>query len=219
MSARCAQFPYGTFWTLADKESTLRSVAGRNRRGATQGSMHLQVSSATGDMWPVPYGDGLAIWRRFTATFDVDGWPIVELDMVVEDGEARIDRFELRRRPSGPVSARTLREISIPRLIELAVGSAVMRRTALGTDKVELTPIWRDDPDRPKLSRSLGEHIHQERRQGGRPPKRTPDRVERILRLWTESEGRKGRADWVAQRADVSRSTVYETVRNAKEGT
>jgi hypothetical protein len=138
--------------------------------------------------------------------------------VVVEDGEARIDRFELRWRPSGPVSARTLREISLPRLIEDAVGAAVMRRTPLGDDKFELTPIWRDDTDRLKLSRSLGEHIQQERRRGGRPLKRTPDKVDRILQLWAESEGRKGRAGWVAGKAHVSRSTVYETVRNAKEG-
>jgi len=177
--------------------------------------MHLQVSSAAGDVWPVPYGNGLAIWRRFTATFDVEGWPVVELDIMVEDGEASIDRFELRQRPSGPVSARILREISLPRLMDQAIGFAVMRRTTLANDKVELTPIWRDDPDRPKLSRSLGQHIHSERRRG-RPSKRTPDRVERILRLWAESDGRKGRAEWVARRAKVSRSTVYEIVRNAK---
>jgi hypothetical protein len=94
-----------------------------------------------------------------------------------------------------------------------------MRRTPLGDDKFELTPIWHDDTDRLKLSRSLGEHIERERRKGGRPRKRTPDKVDRILRLWAESEGRLGRADWVAGKAHVSRSTVYETVRNAKEGT
>jgi hypothetical protein len=185
-------------------------MTGRKRQDV-QGKMDPRVTRP----WPVPYGGDFGIWEGIAATFDFPGRPIIELDLVVEDGEPVIERLELRRRPDeAGITASDLRTFTLRHLVNQLVGKYVMRRTDHG-DRFELTPIWRGDADRPKLEAALRRRFAQETRKGR--PRIDDDTAERVLRLWGESAGRRRRADWVAERAGVSRTKVYEIVKDGSQ--
>jgi hypothetical protein len=181
-------------------------MTGRKRQDV-QGNMDPRVTGP----WPVPYGGDFAIWEGIAATFDLPRRPIIELELVIEGGEPVIERLELRRRPDeAGIKASDLRGFTLRHLVNQLVVYFVMRRTDDGGG-FELTAIGRGDADRPKLEAALNRRFAQETRKGR--PRIDDDTTTRVLQLWDESVGRPRRADWVAKRTGVSRTKVYEIVK------
>jgi hypothetical protein len=184
-------------------------MAGRKRQDV-KGKMDRRITS----LWPVPYGEEFAIWGGIAATFDLAGRPIIEIDVVIEDGEPVVERLELRRRPDADgITASDFRGFSLRGLVNQLVTSYLMRRTDRA-DGFELTPIDPDDPDRPMLVAQLRRRFARETRKGR--PRIADDTTERVLHMWDESAGRRGRAAWVAERTGVSRTKVYEIVKESR---
>jgi hypothetical protein len=156
----------------------------------------------------VPIGPGLAVRRTFTVQIDNPAWPLIELDIRMEQGHPVLGRVEYRRRGDNPMHIRELRTIPLRKLMDLAVRFTAVRVEETSPSNFKLTPDVSDQQDV-----WIGEVIR------GQPPSEKALRA-RARKLFEQAkkEKRKNAAGWVANQIGRDRATVYRWIKEGEGG-
>jgi hypothetical protein len=161
-----------------------------------------------GDVLVSRFGD-VALPAHFAIPLDVYEWPaIVELEIRVEEGKPRCVRWELRERDRGPALSTSTIRIPFGRAMKIALKAAAFDPNDPSGPFSLLMP---GTPMAPQ--QAVAQEIKRTR---GRPRTPTEKRVE-VLELWDSLAGQPRRADLVADATGLSRTKVYDILRERKE--
>jgi hypothetical protein len=178
-----------------------------------QERLRIEIESSTS--WrPVPYGKGRALPARFTSRIDRTGWPLLELQLVVEGGEARCERLAFLSRPQDkPITATVIRKVQVREAIHWSIRSALLKVEPTPRGGWKLSPVG-DDVEGMALQKAAVMHA---RRRSGSERSATPEDQARAVRL-VERERKRGpdAVKRVADRMGFSRATVYRLLRRAR---
>jgi hypothetical protein len=164
--------------------------------------------------------------RHFIATVDHEGWPLVELEIDVDDGRAVCERIQFTRREDGdPLTASSIRKVRIADATRWAVFATLMEvetlRPAKGKDRglVQLTQVSDDDRGQALITKAIQEA---RRRPTSRRSPTDEDRA-KAVKLFTvaKRQGVLDPATSVGEQMGFSRATVYRLLKSAhdQEGT
>ena len=189
-----------------------RYMAGRER---TDEQVVMSITMALPSRGaPVPFGKGLAIWGRFTATFEpqdpASHSPTVELDVDASDGKPKLQEVRLRRREGGDLKPSI--RLPLGEYMKAAVLAATLEVASTGSGSWKLSPA--STPE--SMSRAIVQFQRQEA-----VSRRTWSEADarKALRLHTQAKKRRDLdpLQKVADQLGKSRSTAHTMVKAARK--
>lgn len=180
--------------------------------GQQEHTLKVGITTGPGFPSPEPYGEGLALWRDFSATVDYDEWPIIDLGIRVSDRTVHLEEVTFRRRPEADSLKASSLRVPLAQILQYVIEVAVMKVTETAPGSYKITPVR--DGDHGSLDAAISYSRRQPR---GARRVYTNTEARKALSLYRKAKksGQKNPFGWVGNQLHVSRSAAYAMVKHA----